>query len=164
MQNNFVIKYKRLLIITDITTVHNLLRQLTGVMCQQNSSCKCNACTNDTDLPAVIPWYNMCDIQTLKMGTLLNEIFENIIFVPLVNKKEKKEWHHKLTRAHTHIHTHIRTHIRIYKSSSYNRPRRPRGGVETRYPFYRRLGEPQGRSGQVRKISPPPGFDPRTVE
>ena len=29
--------------------------------------------------------------------------------------------------------------------------------------FYRRLGRPQGRSGQVRKISPPPGFDSRTV-
>ena len=28
----------------------------------------------------------------------------------------------------------------------------------------RRLGGPQGRSGQVRKISPPPGFDPRTVQ
>jgi len=25
-------------------------------------------------------------------------------------------------------------------------------------------GEPQGRSGQVRKISPAPGFDPRTVQ
>jgi len=34
----------------------------------------------------------------------------------------------------------------------------PRG--KTRYPLYRRLGGPQGRSGQVRKISPPPGFDP----
>ena len=33
-----------------------------------------------------------------------------------------------------------------------------------RYPLYRRLGEPQGRSGQVRKISPPPGFDPLTVQ
>ena len=32
------------------------------------------------------------------------------------------------------------------------------------YPMYRRLGGPQGRSGQVRKISPPPGFDPRTVQ
>ena len=28
----------------------------------------------------------------------------------------------------------------------------------------RRLGWPQGRSGQVRKISPPPGFNPRTVQ
>jgi hypothetical protein len=27
-----------------------------------------------------------------------------------------------------------------------------------------RLGGSQGRSGQVRKISPPPGFDPRTVQ
>ena len=35
---------------------------------------------------------------------------------------------------------------------------------ETRYPLYRRLGGPQGRSGRVRKISPPPGFDPRTVQ
>ena len=35
---------------------------------------------------------------------------------------------------------------------------------KTRYPLYRRLGRPQGRSGRVRKISPPPGFDPRTVQ
>jgi hypothetical protein len=35
---------------------------------------------------------------------------------------------------------------------------------KTRYPLYRRLGGPQGRSGRVRKISPPPGFDPRTVQ
>jgi hypothetical protein len=34
----------------------------------------------------------------------------------------------------------------------------------TRYPFYRRLGGPQGQSGQVQKISPPPGFDPWTVQ
>jgi hypothetical protein len=34
---------------------------------------------------------------------------------------------------------------------------------KTRYPLYRRLGGPQGRSGQVRKISPPLGFDPWTV-
>jgi len=33
------------------------------------------------------------------------------------------------------------------------------------YPLYRRLGGPQGRSGRVRKISPPPtGFDSRTVQ
>jgi hypothetical protein len=31
---------------------------------------------------------------------------------------------------------------------------------KTRYPLYRRLGGPQGRSGQVRKISSPPAFDP----
>ena len=36
--------------------------------------------------------------------------------------------------------------------------------AKTRYPLYRRLGRPQGRSGRVRKISPPPGFDPRTVQ
>jgi hypothetical protein len=35
---------------------------------------------------------------------------------------------------------------------------------KSRYPLYRRLGGPQGRSGQVRIISPPPGFDPRTVQ
>jgi len=29
---------------------------------------------------------------------------------------------------------------------------------KTRYPFYRRLDGPQGRSGQVRKISPPTGI------
>jgi hypothetical protein len=35
---------------------------------------------------------------------------------------------------------------------------------ETRYPLYRRLRGPQGRSGRVQKISPPRGFDPRTVQ
>ena len=35
---------------------------------------------------------------------------------------------------------------------------------KTRYPLYRRLGGPQGRSGWVWKISPLPGFDPRTVQ
>ena len=34
----------------------------------------------------------------------------------------------------------------------------------TRCPLYRRLGGPQGRSGQVQKSSPPPGFDPRIVQ
>jgi hypothetical protein len=35
---------------------------------------------------------------------------------------------------------------------------------KTQYPLYRGLGGPQGRSGRVRKLSPPPGFDPRTVQ
>ena len=34
---------------------------------------------------------------------------------------------------------------------------------KARYPLYKRLGGPQGRSGQVRKISPPLGFVPWTV-
>jgi hypothetical protein len=34
----------------------------------------------------------------------------------------------------------------------------------TSYPLYRRLGRPQGRFERVLKISPPPGFDPRTVQ
>jgi len=34
----------------------------------------------------------------------------------------------------------------------------------TRYPLYMRLSGPQGRSGRVRKISPLPGFDPRTLQ
>ena len=38
----------------------------------------------------------------------------------------------------------------------------PRG--KTQYSLYRQLGGPQGRSGQVRKILPPPEVDPRTVQ
>jgi len=34
----------------------------------------------------------------------------------------------------------------------------------TQNPLYWRLGGPQGRSGWMRKISPPKGFDPRTVQ
>ena len=47
---------------------------------------------------------------------------------------------------------------------SASRPGRSLPPGKTRYPLYRRLGGPQGRSGQVRKISPPSGFDPRTVQ
>ena len=32
------------------------------------------------------------------------------------------------------------------------------------YPLYRRLGGPQDLSGQVRKVSSPPGFDLQTVQ
>jgi hypothetical protein len=35
---------------------------------------------------------------------------------------------------------------------------------KTRYTLYKRLGGPQGRYERVRKISPPPGFDSRTVQ
>jgi len=45
-----------------------------------------------------------------------------------------------------------------------SRPSRSLPPGKTWYPLYRRLGGPQGRSGQVQKISPPPGFDPRAVQ
>ena len=38
------------------------------------------------------------------------------------------------------------------------------GPGKTRYPLYIWLGGLQSQSGRVRKISPPPGFDPRTVQ
>ena len=47
---------------------------------------------------------------------------------------------------------------------SASRPGRPLPPRETRYPLYRRLGGPQGHSGQVREISAPPEFDPRTLQ
>ena len=48
---------------------------------------------------------------------------------------------------------------------SASRPGRSLPPGKTRYPLYRRLGGPQGRSGQVRKKSRlPPGFDARTVQ
>jgi hypothetical protein len=37
-------------------------------------------------------------------------------------------------------------------------------GMETQYPSCGRLGGPQGQSGQVRKISPPLGCEPQTVQ
>ena len=35
---------------------------------------------------------------------------------------------------------------------------------KTRYPLYRRLGGPQGRSGRVQNAMFPLGFDPRTFQ
>jgi len=43
---------------------------------------------------------------------------------------------------------------------STSRPGRTLPPRKTRYPLYRRLGGPQGRSGHVRKISPPPDSIP----
>jgi len=77
--------------------------------------------------------------------------------------------------------------ISIFKGTikfTLEQARRPRGGVtsaqergrwsmpcpaalplgKTLYPTYRKLGGPQGRSGQVWKISTPPGFDLQTVQ
>ena len=44
------------------------------------------------------------------------------------------------------------------------RPGRSLPPGKNRYPLYRRMSGPQNRSGQVLKISPPPGFGPRTVQ
>ena len=41
---------------------------------------------------------------------------------------------------------------------STSRPCRTLPPAKTRYPLYRRLGGPQGRSGRVRKVSPPTGI------
>ena len=47
---------------------------------------------------------------------------------------------------------------------SASRPGRSLRPRKTQYPLYGRLGGPQGRSGQVRKILATPGLDPRTVQ
>ena len=44
-----------------------------------------------------------------------------------------------------------------------NTPRPHLTPGKTRYPLYRRLGGPQGRSGRAENLAPP-GIDPRTVE
>ena len=91
---------------------------------------------------------------------------------------------HYKTHTHTHTHPHItkpththtlqNPHIHTpthYKTQTYTNPHitKPKPTHthtlhKTRYPLYRRLCWPQGRSGQLRKISPPPRFDPRTFE
>ena len=55
-------------------------------------------------------------------------------------------------------------HDTIRGDGSASRPGRSLPPGNIRYPLYRRLGGPQGRPGQVRKISSPTGFDPRTVQ
>jgi hypothetical protein len=58
-------------------------------------------------------------------------------------------------------------HYQRYEKSgegSASRPGRSLPQENSQYPLYRRLGGPQGRSRQVRKISSPQGFDPQTVQ
>jgi len=65
-----------------------------------------------------------------------------------------------------------RGRVKLYSSFNFGtiwgrwstpRPGRFTPGKETR-PFYRKLGGPHGRSGRVRKISPPPEFDSQTAK
>ena len=55
-----------------------------------------------------------------------------------------------------------------YKSILYSKPSTQSLGItsgkETPFLLHKRLGGPQGGSGRVRKISPPPGFDLRSVQ
>jgi hypothetical protein len=55
--------------------------------------------------------------------------------------------------------------LRSYTGTEWLTPRPGHftAGKETRNPLHRRLDQPQGRSGQVRKTFIPSGFDPRTV-
>ena len=46
----------------------------------------------------------------------------------------------------------------------YPRPGYPSSGKESECTLYRKLGGPQDRSEQVRKISSPSEFDPRTFQ
>ena len=55
-------------------------------------------------------------------------------------------------------------HDTRWGEGSVSRPDRSLPLGKTRYPLCRRLGGHQGCSGLVPKISPPPGFDPWTVQ
>ena len=52
----------------------------------------------------------------------------------------------------------------VGSEGSASRPSHTLPPGNTRYPLYRRLGDPQSRSGHLRKISPQPGFNPQTVQ
>ena len=67
-------------------------------------------------------------------------------------------------RGNRGIALHFHDHGTRRGDASASRPGRSIPPGKTRYPLYRRLGGPQGRSGQVRKISPPPGYDPWTFQ
>jgi hypothetical protein len=56
------------------------------------------------------------------------------------------------------------TTVLEWGEGSASRPGRSLPPGDAQYPLYMRLGGPQGRSGQVQKISLPPGFDPLIVQ
>ena len=68
---------------------------------------------------------------------------------------------HAVDISKTHRHTVLAHSSAVNQQTSGKAVNKP---IFSRYPLYRRLGGPQGRSGQVRKISPPPGFDTRVVQ
>ena len=75
------------------------------------------------------------------------------------NRYKKVEFTLEQTRPRVEI------NVRRYLGGGWLTPRLGcfTSGKRTRYPLYRRLDGPQGRSVRVRKILTPPGFDPSTV-
>ena len=84
---------------------------------------------------------------------------------PLLNQRDKQAYKSLNLHAvhHQWTYSFMTTALEGGEGSA-SRPSRSLPPGNTRYPLNRRLGGPQGRSGQVRKISPPPGFDLRTVQ
>ena len=90
----------------------------------------------------------------------------------------EKSWLYMHACVRTYIHTLHYIHMHIYFMLSMDpkfsqsdgsewltpRPDHFTAGKDIKYPPYRRLGGTQGWSGRVRKISPPPGLDSRTVQ
>ena len=126
-----------------------------------SSSCRC---TNSTDFTA--PFYVLCfytRFRGISVNPLNAELNPICHLLTLVGKKNL-------------LPIQATTALREIRDIglSYSRPKMGVGGQrhapaalppgKTRYPLYRRLGGPQGRSGRVGKISPVPGFDPRTVQ
>jgi hypothetical protein len=103
----------------------------------------------------------------------LTHLIPRITF-PLTHLVLHSRWHvsYLISRCRWHISYHIpadTSHILSLTSAldGVGGQRQAPAALPPRmaqYPLYRGLGGPQGRSGQVRKISPPPRFDPRTVQ
>jgi hypothetical protein len=86
-----------------------------------------------------------------------------------------RQLYHTRNPTNNNAHKDLKTNINIHKIYSFFNLGARWGRVtnatlrslysrgKTRYPLYRRAGGLQSRSGRVQKTSPPPGFDPRTV-
>jgi hypothetical protein len=97
---------------------------------------------------------------------------ENSMFLLLRNKTKSGMGESKVQprTGHEDSEEELRYTYTLYFTSALNRGgwSTPRLGSfplgKTQYPLYKRLDVPQGQYEQVLKISPPPGFEPRTVE
>jgi hypothetical protein len=95
--------------------------------------------------------------KTVLLDTAFNEELRNVFSLKVKVKSTKAQ------RGSRGITTLSITSAQGGSRWSTPRPGRFTPGKETQYPLCRRPGGPQGRSGRVRKISPPPGFEPLTV-
>jgi len=110
----------------------------------------------------VAQWVATCvtNCTTVTLGTKIMATLNNVGKVSKVKFPQNRPWR---TREGAEVQLYFSFTSALERAGGQRHGPAALPPGKSRYPLYRRLGGPQGRSGQVQKISPPPGFVCQTI-